>query len=216
MTCADRRLSWAAWTPWIRVGALVLALAGAAAAQQREHEGARSARRERQAAEHQRHWRDRPEAERRVLEERLQRFQDLSPARREELLARARVLREQEREWRRSMPRPLREELDRLPPAARRERWHQHVRERMRQRGQDLRERMPPEVRERLEKAPAPLRRRLAEHLEQGRRRCLEEMGLSPEEHRAWERLPYEQRVRRVRERVRERRERREGHPRQR
>lgn len=145
-------------------------------------------------------WHDRPEAEREVLEERLRRFAALPEADRREVLERARVLREQEREWRKEMPPPLRRELDELPPEQRRERWQQHLRDRFRARGHELRDEIPPHVRERLERAPPHVRRRMLEDLRRHHRELGPGPGLPPLPPPEWERLPPGERLRRARE----------------
>jgi hypothetical protein len=154
----------------------------------------------------------RPAPERERLETNLDQFERLPKEVRARLLQRARILRERERAFERSVTRELRQRLQELRGELGNEKanelWRAWLRESLKERGCELRKRMPEKLRRRLEEASPETRRRVLERLLEeretvGRRalaRLRERFGLPPSEIRRLERLPFDERLRALRE----------------
>lgn len=148
-------------------------------------------------------------------------FEQLDPAARRKLLARAHALRERERKLERELSPELRRRFDEGDPAECRRLWRQHMKERFRQSGKQLYDRLPPHLRRKLERATPEERRALLERLlsdPEGlgarlSRRLCERLGVPPGERPRYEELKPVERLRRLHELDREQRRKRRGRP---
>ncbi len=177
---------------FVRLAALVLALAAPLAAQD-----------DRQHAEARERWSRMSAAERAEIERRFEAFRRMDAVQRHQLEDRMGHLREAKKRARERLPRETRKQLDRLGPAKREEIVSELTRENVSERGRDLLERMPAEWRERIEGAAPAERPRLLRKLKEQNRgtrmehafdRLGEELSLSDEEIRRMKSLPLEQR----------------------
>lgn len=148
-------------------------------------------------------------------------FEELDPAARRKLLARAHALRERERQLERELSPELRRRFDEGDPEECRRLWRQHVKERFRQSGKQLYDRLPPRLKRALERATPEERRVLLERLladpdgvgARLARRLCERLGVPPGERGRYEELKPVERLRRLHELDRAERKKRRGRP---
>ena len=149
-------------------------------------------------------WHGKSDEERALLRQRFEQLKNLSPEEREALGHRARRLRDLEREVRKNASEEERAEAEKLAPPRERDFWRHRAVEHSRYSGRQLREKLPPELLDRLEGASRWEKMQILDEFRERERDSRSRsavvdlgrrVGLSHEEIRAIEELPFDRRI---------------------